>query len=80
MLVNVTLVQKLVRPGTNLRFVTVEEMFSVLKSEHELSNHGGRDVMQERIKKKYDNVTVELINAFKDACLQCGLKKSRTRK
>ena len=50
-------------------------MFSVLNAERELSNHGGRDVMQERIKKKYANVTVELINAFKDACLQCGLKK-----
>ena len=73
--VNGTLVQKLVRPGTNLRFVPVEEMFSVLKSEHELSNHRGRDVMQDRIKKKYANVTVELIIAFK-----CGLKKSRTRK
>ena len=35
--------------------------------------------MQERIKKKYANVTVELINAFKDICLKCGLKKSRTR-
>ena len=31
--------------------------------------------MQDRIKKKYANVTVELIIAFK-----CGLKKSRTRK
>ena len=32
-----TLVPNLVKPGTNLRFVLVEEMFSVLKS-----NHGGR--------------------------------------
>jgi len=28
------LVKKLVRPGTNLRFVPVEEMFDVLRKEH----------------------------------------------
>ena len=74
------LVKKLVRPGTNLRFVPVEEMFDVLRKEHELSNHGGRDIMQDKLKKKYANITVELINTFKDTCLKCGLKKARARK
>ena len=35
--INGTLIQKLVRPGTNLRFVPVEEIFSVLKAEHDLT-------------------------------------------
>ena len=48
-----------------------------MNAEQELSNLGGRDVMQEMIKK---NITVELFNACKDTCLKCGLKKSRTRK
>ena len=72
--------RKLVRPGTSLRFVPVEEMYDVLKREHEICNHGGRDIMQDRLKKKYANITVELINLFKDSCLKCGLKKSRVRK
>ena len=62
--------RKLVRPGTTLRFVPVEEMYYVLKREHEIYNHGGRNIMQDRPKKKYANIIVELINLFKDSCLK----------
>jgi len=77
---NGNLVKKLVRPGSNLRFVPLEELFEVLRTEHEQCNHGGRDIMQDRIKKRYANITLELINIFKDSCLKCSLKKSKARK
>ena len=44
--------RKLVRTGTTLRFVPVEEMYDVIKREHELCNHGGRNIMPKRLKKK----------------------------
>ena len=64
----------LVRPGTNLRFVAVEHVYKTIHEEHLLLNHGGRDIMQNKIKGKYANVTVELINIYKDTCIKCGLK------
>ena len=36
--------------------------------------------MQDKISKKYANVTIVIIKAFLQACLHCCLKKSRTRK
>ena len=57
--------RKLVRPSTSLRFVPVEDMYDVLKREHEICNHGGRDIMQDSPKKNYAN-----INLFKESCLK----------
>ena len=36
--------QKLVKVGTNLRYVPVEEMFDVISHEHKLTAHGGREL------------------------------------
>ena len=77
---NGQIVRKLVKRGSNLRYVPVEELFDVLIFEHGLTEHGGRDIMHDKISKKYANVTIMIIKAFLQACLHCCLKKSRTRK
>ena len=60
--------------------MAVEHLYKTIHEEHLLLNHGGRDIMQKKITGKYANVTVELINIYKDTCIKCGLKKSRVRK
>ena len=77
---NGNLVQKLVKRGTNLRLIPVEDLFDVLMFEHGVTEHGGRDIMHDKTSKKYANVTVVIIKAFLQSCLHCCLKKSRTRK
>ena len=72
--------QRLVKAGTNLRYVPTEEMFDVLSHEHQLTAHGGRDIMHDKLKVKFANVTIAIIKCFVDSCLNCSLKKSRTRK
>ena len=72
--------QKLVKVGTNLRYVPVEEMFDVISHEHKLTGHGDRDIMHDKLKQKYANVTIAIIKSFVDSCLNCSLKKSKTRK
>ena len=53
--------QKLVKVGTNLRYVPVEEMFYVISYEHKLTAHGGRDIMHDKLKRKYANVTIAIV-------------------
>lgn len=77
---NGQVLQKLVKVGTNLRYVPVEEMFDVIVHEHKLTAHGGRDIMHDKLKQKYANVTIAIIKSFVDSCLNCSLKKSKTRK
>ena len=77
---NGNLVQKLVKRGTNLRLIPVEDLFDVLMFEHGVTEHGGQDIMHDKTSKKYANVTVVIIKAFLQSCLHCCLKKSRTRK
>ena len=49
---NGQVLQKLVKVGTNLRYVPVEEMFDVIVHEHKLTAHGGRDIMHDKLKQK----------------------------
>ena len=53
--------RKLVKVGTNLRYVPVEEMFYVISYEHKLTAHGGRDIMHDKLKRKYANVTIAIV-------------------
>ena len=71
--------QKLVKVGTNLRYVPVEEMFDVISYEHKLTAHGGRDIMHDKLKRKYANVTIAIVKNFVDSCLNCSLKKRALR-
>ena len=66
--------------STGKRFVSIENMFSVIHEEHTKLSCPGRDIMVDKMKNKYANVTTDLINIYKDTCLKCGLKQSRIRK
>ena len=55
-------------------------MFSVIHEEHTKLSCPGRDIMVDKMKNKYANVTTDIINVYKDTCLKCGLKQSRIRK
>ena len=56
-------------------YVFDEELFDVINEVHELTGHGARDVMNARIKKKYANVTKEVLQLFADTCVDCHSKK-----
>ena len=40
-----------------------------------VTGHGARDVMNARVKKKYANVTKEVLQLFADTCDECQTKK-----
>ena len=73
-------VKWLVKPNTDLRFIAIENLFRTLHEEHLLIKHSCRDIMHNKLKIKYANITVDLIKAYLKTCLICGLKKSRIRK
>merc|ERR1712013_126849 len=50
-------VQRLKKPGTNLIYVSHDDMFDAIREIHLVSGHGARDVMHDRAKKKYVNLT-----------------------
>ena len=47
------IVEKLVKPGTNLRFIPKEEMFDVIHTVHIEKGHPGRDIMQRLMTQHY---------------------------
>ena len=61
---NGQIVRKLIKRGSTLRYVPVEELFDVLIFEHGLTEHGGRDIMHDKISNKYAHVTIVIIKAF----------------
>ena len=78
--VNGIVVEKLVKPGTNLRFIPLEDLFYVIHDLHLQKGHAGRDIMQKSVSSQYCNVTVEHINIYRSFCLTCGLKKTKGRR
>ena len=78
--VNEEIIEKLVKPGTQLRFVPFEELFNTVHEAHIEKGHSGRDIMQKHIATKFCNVTIEHINIYRDFCEKCGLKKSKARR
>ena len=77
--VNNELVSFLVKPNTKLRFASVEDIYDVLNDFHLLSGassrgHGGRDIIAEKLKDLYANMTREHIMAYLDLCEICHKK------
>ena len=62
---NGTIVEKLVKPGTRLRYVTIENLFEAIILAHEEgTKHGCRDILNEKVQVYYTNITVKQIQAF----------------
>ena len=58
------IVEKLVKPGTNLRFVPFEDLFDIIHDYHIEKGHPSRDIMQKYMATKFANVTTDHINNF----------------
>ena len=56
------IVEKLVKPGSNLRFVTSEELFNIIHEVHLEKGNSGRDIMQKVMTTRFCNVTTEHVN------------------
>ena len=56
-------------------FVPLEQMFDVIKRAHIATGHGGRDKMAKEIRKKYVNITDDVLTVFKSFCTEFELKK-----
>ena len=74
---NENVVEKLVKPGTNVLYVPMEELFDVIHVVHIKLGHPGRDIMQKHMVTRYYNVTLEHINIYKSFCEKCNIKKSQ---
>lgn len=59
-------------------FLSVDEVFDVIREAHEVSGHGGRDRVKALISKKYANVTTNMISTFISLCPTCQKKKGLT--
>ena len=51
------IIEKLVKPGSNLRFVPFEDLFNTIHEAHIEKGHSGRDIMQKYLSSKFCNVT-----------------------
>ena len=56
-------------------FVTVEELYDVIRTAHLQSGHKGKNVMHPQLSKKYANVPREAVQIFADMCPTCATKK-----
>ena len=78
--VNGTIVEKLVKPLANLRFIPNEELFDTVHETHIEQGHPGREIMQKVMAAKFANVTVEHVKLYNSLCEKCGLKNSKARR
>ena len=73
-------VSRLVKKDTNLKILPFEDTFEELFHLHVSSGHSGRDIMKEKVKEKYANVTQEVIMAFLKTCEFCSTKQTKSDK
>ena len=71
------MIEKLVKPGSNVRFVASEDLFDVIHEAHIEKGHSGRDIMVKYMSARFCNVTTDQINIYRSFCEKCGLKKSK---
>ena len=71
------IVERLIKPETNLLYVSHSDMFHVIRTIHEITDHGSRDVMHYRAKQQFVNVTKEVLQLYYDMCHQCQVRPQR---
>ena len=61
----ITLIEKLVKPGTTLRYATFDSLFDIIKEVHEEGlKHGCRDILNKKLQTMCANIFVKQIEAF----------------
>ena len=63
-----------------MRYATYETLYEAISEIHNQLEHAGRDLMYNKVKKVYANISKLHVQAFVDSCQKCQLKKSRIRK
>ena len=53
--------------GTNLRYVSTDEIFDTIRTQHLLTGHGARDITNNKLKETHANITKEVIQ-MTDVC------------
>ena len=61
-------------------FVTIEELYDIIRNAHVALKHKGRNVLMDHLNAKYKNVTKEAVTAFLEQCPTCATKKRVQRK
>ena len=74
------LVTQLCSAKTGLLYLPHTQLFDAIREQHLITGHGGRDIMHQKTKKKYANVTKDQLQLFTDLCEECQLKKKKFRK
>ena len=74
------LVKQLRNPKTGMMYLSHSQLFDAIREEHLITGHGGRDIMHQKTKAKYANVTRDQLQLFTDLCEECQLKKKKIRK
>ena len=74
------LVQQLRKPKTGMLYLSHSQLFDAIRAEHLITGHGARDIMHQKTKAKYANVTKDQLQLFTDLCEDCQLKKKKVRK
>ncbi|XP_028026474.1 KRAB-A domain-containing protein 2-like [Bombyx mandarina] len=59
----------------SLMLVPIEEMYDILLNCHMNLGHAGRIRMMSQIKKKYKNITAQIISLFISLCTTCKIKR-----
>ena len=78
---NGIIIERLVKPGTKLRYATFESLFDAIKEVHEDGlKHACRDILNKKLQSMFANITVKQIQAFVDCCEVCQVKKGRMKK
>jgi hypothetical protein len=68
--------QRIVKAGTQLHIVCLEDLFDTLSKHHSEKGHGGRDIMRATLNAKYANISTEQISIFLKLCETCQLKNN----
>ena len=73
-------IRKLRRRGTDKLYLSTEELFDAIHTEHLSIGHGARDITNNKTSELYANVTKEMIHLYVDMCESCNLKKKQSKK
>ena len=76
-------IERIIRPIENnviLYYATVDEVFDILHETHSSIGHGGRNRMVYDLKKKYVNITQEVVMLYLRLCIPCQKKASNKKK
>ena len=74
------LVEQLFNPKSGLLYIAHSQLFDAIREQHLTTGHGARDIMHQKTRLKYANITKDQLQLFADLCEECQLKKKKVRK